>query len=392
MAGEFRKAVDLYQVYVQEQVTRKVTGQMLKERNRYATHAVLGAWQDRAGNAAAAVQHYRQCVDAIDRTWARLKLQSSKENFLGGEGHPLYVPPPARVFERLIRLQVASGDAASALECSEHFKARGLVDLLGRRATRYPTSAGEELVARERQLYKQLQSSQATAGDGEGIVRQYMEVMEQIRARDAEYADVPGSGTSPRPRSIRALLDPETVVVEYFIGTRDSTVFVVSAKGVQAVPLGMGTEAVAEMVNDVRRALRAPGPVERTRAALAPLSRAVATPFLPFVRDAKRLVIVPHGSLQPCSLRGPPGTTAAATWWRGLRSTPVPRYRCLPSVSARMSAGARTSRSPGHPPWRLPWETRGLRAETGPRCPAPWPRCARCRSCCPPRRSLRGRP
>lgn len=306
-AGEYPKALELYRGYVDKFVLNPQTGAIYTQKNRYQAHAVLGLWEDRGGNVEKAIEHYLECVDSMEKTWARLSLQTSKESFLAS-AQPFYIPRGIVVYERLIQLLLKKGEIGKAFEYAELSKASSLRDLLGRRSSAFPSKASPELLEKERRLFKELQKTQkattAAAMPGaspasdtaQSLTREYLAVMEQIRSQDPEYAGLLAS--SPvSVKEIQTILDKDTALVEYFIGIRDSAIWIVTPTSVQGMVLAAGQGKVSDLVSAARRGLLKPGPPKVLQQDLKALSSLVIAPVLPKLSAQKRLVVVPHAAL-----------------------------------------------------------------------------------------------
>ena len=222
------------------------------------------------------------------------------------QGHPFYVPQPVRVYERLIHLLVAQGKPAEALEVAEHFKARAFVDLLGRKVERLPSRVTESLLGRERQLRRQLESLQrkvsfqaqrAQLDELARVTREHDEAAGQIRLQDDEYAEALFP-LRQRAARYQAALDDDTALIEYVVGSRETTAWVVTLRGVEAVVIPRSATEVGALVAAAQRTLRSPGDLHATQATLSRLSAAVLHPVLARVpASARRLVVVGHGVL-----------------------------------------------------------------------------------------------
>lgn len=268
------------------------------ERNRYQMAAVRGWWLDRAGQDAAAIASYQAAVESLDRTWSRIRMQENKEAYLG-QGWPFWVPSPVRVYERLLHLKLHQGDARGALELAERFKSRAFVDLLRRRTEKIVSRVPPALLAEERRIFKELDRAQKPGAtvDPAPLAAQYGQVAERIRAADPHYAELLQPMRQPLAR-VQALLDADTVLVEYFVGVSESIAWIVTSSDVRAVTLPSGQETIAHRVDAARRVLRRPGSLEAARKGLRPLSDAVLAPILPLLpAKTRRVVVVPHGPL-----------------------------------------------------------------------------------------------
>ena len=131
-----------------------------------------------------------------------------------------------------------------ALEASERTRARALLDLLGEDRGRIHEGIDSQLLEREKDLRRRLVlkaalqeksiggvSSQRVAAlsrELEEMLTQYRDLQATIRAKSPRYAAL----IQPQPLSgteVQKLLDPDTVLLEYFLGKDRSFVWAVTA-------------------------------------------------------------------------------------------------------------------------------------------------------------------
>ncbi|HEY7546700.1 MAG TPA: CHAT domain-containing protein, partial [Blastocatellia bacterium] len=144
----------------------------------------------------------------------------------------------------LIELHKASPSAGydrAALEVSERTRERALLDLLAEDRDRIRQGIDAELIERERDLRRRLlikaaqqesnnspQQALALSSEIEHLLAQYRDVEATIRAKSPRYAAL----TQPQTLAvadIQKLLDPDTLLLEYFLGNERSFVWAVTA-------------------------------------------------------------------------------------------------------------------------------------------------------------------
>ncbi|HEY2294443.1 MAG TPA: CHAT domain-containing tetratricopeptide repeat protein [Thermoanaerobaculia bacterium] len=232
----------------------------------------------------------------------------------------------------LDRGEPAAGHARQALEISEQARARSLLDLLQEARTNLREgvdpalrerwlSARERLQAKtERQL--KLQSAGAPAERISAVEREIGSLLEEVEAAEAEIRR-----TSPRyaalvqphplrAEEIQALLDPDTLLLEYSLGEERSVLWVVGSGSVTAfaLPPRARIEALAHQVYEElsTRSVGGEKAGRRSRdAARLELSRLLLGPVAGHLPS--RLVIVPDGALHyvPFEALADPGAPAA---------------------------------------------------------------------------------
>lgn len=281
------------------------------------------------GNLPAAKSHAEAALAIVEALRNRIASESLRATYLSTvtEIYEFYVD----LLMQLERDQPGEGWGLAALESSERAKARSLLDALGAAAVDPVHAARPELAARELELRKRiaqldrrrialaLDPSQKEARDLaelelelEKATAEHVALVKQIREESPASADL----LEPRTLSageMRALLDEETVLVEFFLGARRSYAWIVRRDGVEHVTL----PGRAEIERAARPVHALPGErnatvagedaaARRTRIANADAewpARASALSSMLFggsgtLARAKRIAIVADGALQ----------------------------------------------------------------------------------------------
>jgi len=280
---------------------------------------------------ARAEQKANHLTQALARVTAALDLT---EHFRGAlSGSDIRTSYLASVRERY-ELQVAllmqlhhqrpaEGFAAKALEASERARARGLLDLLTESHADIRQGVEPAMLERERSLQEALRAkagyriqllsqkhTEQQAGDLEKeintLTTEYEETERQIRERSPRYASL----TQPQPLTlaeIQHLLDPNTALLEYWLGEEGSFLWVVTGDSLESysLPKRAEIEAAARQAY-TELSVNNPETGGKFTAALSRvLLRGVEHSLL-----RKRLVIVAEGAVQYipfAALRTPQG-------------------------------------------------------------------------------------
>ena len=253
------------------------------------------------------------------------------------------------------------GHQTIALLASERARARGLVDLLHQARQRITAGVDAQLLARERQLATEVAQAderltrllsarvktdgvQAAEREVDGLATELRDVQRDLRIRSPQYAAL----TQPTPldvTDIQRLLDPDSVLVEYSLGTVRSYAWVVTPDQVTSVVLsGRGEieEAARRAYDLLERGARRDTRVQ-TRRALESLADLVLTPVAPLL-GKRRVIVVPDAGLHyvPFAALPKPGASGALrprALDRGSRSR-----RAAVGGDARRPAAGRASR------------------------------------------------
>lgn len=205
--------------------------------------------------------------------------------------------------------------AAAALEASERARARGLLDLLAEAKVDVQQGIAPELRERERQLSTQLTGLQSDLskefrrpavaeealaelrGKIAEVVQEMASLESEIRLRHPRYAQI----RYPAPLSaaeIRSRLDPDTALLEYFVGRQGSYLFVVTRDRVEAHRLPPEQELYPR-VEKLRKAIaEAEGKrVRAFRQAASELYDVLIKPAAGALKGRPNLLIAPDGTL-----------------------------------------------------------------------------------------------
>ncbi|MEZ5429159.1 MAG: CHAT domain-containing protein [Pyrinomonadaceae bacterium] len=222
------------------------------------------------------------------------------------------------------------GFDALAFEISERARARSLLESLGESRFDIRSGVSPELLERENHLRRIVNSKDSLrlsalaakqtgkAADFEkeldGLIAEYREVQAKIRAENPRFAAL----TQPEVVSLKKIqneiLDQNTVLLEYFLGDRQSLLFVVTQDSLQTIKLPPRQE-IKEAVRLFLENVRSPGRIDpgtgsgeterslktapaRLKKAREDLSRMILAPAGRWIAGNKRLLIVASGSLQ----------------------------------------------------------------------------------------------
>jgi CHAT domain-containing protein/tetratricopeptide (TPR) repeat protein len=226
--------------------------------------------------------------------------------------------------------QPGEGFEAAALVASERGRARSLLEMLGESGTEIRRGVDSGLLDRERELQQLIAgkaeqqtrtlnskraSTEAAAAEKEldALTAELDQVQSRIRETSPQYAAL----TQPAPLNLQGIqtnvLDPDTVLLEYALGTEKSFLWVVTPSSIELFELGprADVESTAKRLYDLAtarnrrppqetpagRAVRIRRADEAYPAAAAKASRMLLGPAASRIRN-KRLLIVGEGMLQ----------------------------------------------------------------------------------------------
>ncbi len=243
----------------------------------------LGRLSRRAGDLAAAVEHFKAAVEVIESHRQHIDTEANKIGF-AADRQMVY----ADLVDALFRL----GRYPDMLEYVERAKARALVDLLARKWRLAPPEQLERGAADqfvrisrlEQESRLQMRSRKQDLGDA---ARQARLALYQADPMFASLIAIYGVDAATIQRNLGA----DETLLEYFANGPDLYAMVVDRDAVRAVKLD--GDRLGEQVNAFRRAVAARSP--EVEALARRLHDRLLRPLAANLRS--RLVLVPHGPL-----------------------------------------------------------------------------------------------
>jgi CHAT domain-containing protein/Tfp pilus assembly protein PilF len=209
---------------------------------------------------------FEEAVQIIELTRANIASPESRTEYFSNSWEPYeaYVD----LVMQMHREQPRQGHNIQAFEITQRARARSLLELLNESRTQIDQGVAPELLARERALQKQLNEradqqmrllngkhtadqAELLKKDIESLSFEYRKNQAQIRLRSPRYAAL----TQPQPLTAneiqRDLLDTDTALLEYALGSQRSYLWVVTSTSLQSYQLSNRSE----IENDVRRVI-----------------------------------------------------------------------------------------------------------------------------------------
>jgi CHAT domain-containing protein/Tfp pilus assembly protein PilF len=279
------------------------------------------------GNLIQARQTIERAVGLIESLRTSTTSQELRASYLASRQN--FYRSYVDILMQMHKLNPDAAFDAVAFAVSERARARSLLELLAEAQADIRQGVDSALIERERSLRRRLNARAATqvsllnrkhtpeqadamAKEIASITNEYEDVRAQIRASSPRYAAL----TQPQPLNLaeiqRQTLDPDTLLLEYWLGDDASYLFVVSQASITSYELPKRAEIEAA-TRRVRELLTAPQPrtgetaterqfrIKEARANYWPQAAALSQMLLgPAASqlDAKRLLIVADGVLQ----------------------------------------------------------------------------------------------
>lgn len=246
-------------------------------------------------------------------------IESTRRNIAGDQLRTGFVAARKTYYDldidlllQLDRLQPEKGYRARALEASERARARGLLDLLAEGRIDLRQGLDPDLRQREDDLSDQITRVQRelragnmkpgrleklqTERDALDLRRQQLEL--EIQTKNKRYAEV----RYPTPLKLdqirRQILDDHTALLEYSLGEKNSTLFVVTREQIETYTLP-ASETITRRVQRLREALEQESLLRRTEylEMASQLYRDLLAPAAAALAGKSDLLIVPDGAL-----------------------------------------------------------------------------------------------
>ena len=278
--------------------------------------------------------------------------ETLRSKILSQQSRSSYLATVHRYYESyidlLMRMHKQNPGAAydrKAFEASERGRARSLVEMMMESGTDIRHGVNPQLLAKEKALEQQLNdlmqqeillltnsgnkiatASQNLQTEIQILTSQLQQVQANIRAASVQYAALPPT-SAITAQEVQRMLDPDTALIEFSLGTDSSYVWVISDSSVNGFQLPprqdieklarnvYETFAVADPDKVVTTANKVHANSDNEAASLRQLLLGSAEPLL---AQKKRLMIVADGFLQHISFGMLPQRTVSATGTRRL--------------------------------------------------------------------------
>ena len=284
---------------------------------QWSAHHWLGWMATRERDNQNAFEHYAKAITIIESMRAKFTDPSLKT---------LFMRDKLRVYERMIQLLYKMQRTPEALHYLERARARVMLDMLAEKAFSSKNKEENELLNKEQALRKRIeeismeqeeislerpqepeeeisedQELEKPISELERLHAQHRSILERIEKLNPELASLVTINPL-KANEIQALLDGDTVLLEYLVGQESRFIFVVTREKVLAVPLKINSARLFQKVREFRA--RAVEGITLDRSVMKTYEKSVSElyemliqPIEREISGKKRLVIVPHGML-----------------------------------------------------------------------------------------------
>ncbi len=234
---------------------------------QWSAHRWLGVMAEREGDQQKAFEHYAKGISIIETLRAKYRDPSLKT---------LFMKDKTQLYERMIQLLYHMKRFPEAFHYLERLRARVMLDMLAEKALVSKNREENELLIQERRLRRQIEEaflrgervgsetpsesieggSESQGGENpfsemERLQSQYRALLERIEKRNHELASL--LAINPlKANEVQSLLDPDTVMIQYFIGTEHPFVFILTPEKVLTFPLKVESKKIFQKIKEFR--------------------------------------------------------------------------------------------------------------------------------------------
>jgi CHAT domain-containing protein/Tfp pilus assembly protein PilF len=232
-----------------------------------------------------------------------------------------YLEKRIGLYEDTIHLLVSSNKIPQAFEYVQRSKARSFLDMLAEAQIDTDSSLNPDLRDSRKKILANIMKSQKNLQDEkekenpdnskinqiknkqDQLEKQYADLILEIRNKNPMYAEI----QYPQPLTLaeaQTLLDDQTLLLEYFLGTAESLLFVASRENINVFKL-KGEKELSRHVNELREVMMKPDAVyqasENTHSRYVNLAHTLYSEILKpaesIFQNKVRVVIAPDGAL-----------------------------------------------------------------------------------------------
>jgi CHAT domain-containing protein/Tfp pilus assembly protein PilF len=267
------------------------------------------------GNFTEALKDIKAFIKIIENLRTKITNPELRTSYLHTV-HYYYYELCIDLLMQMHKIQPKSGYDTQALEASERFRARRLLELLQEANANIREGVNPNLLEQEKSLQQQLDDIEKRRIEAISrpnanpdiveeidkkrleLLQEYQQNQTQIRNTSPRYADL----SQPKPLTIseiqKKVLDKNTILLQYSLGEKRSYLWVVTSTGLTSyeLPKRAEIETAARTFREIVTNPRYRNVPQRSATASANLSQLILQPAAEQLAN-KRLLIVPDGVL-----------------------------------------------------------------------------------------------
>ncbi len=277
---------------------------------QYRKHYLLGQLAEATDDLPSAIAHHETAIQHLETLRGGMMVDHTIQFFEDKQV----------IYEEAVRLYLQSGQPLRGLEYAERAKSRALLALLGNRIR---LTLGESLSAESQTLLTELQRLEAqrnvwirqqsidstartTGSNRQNDLHHIERQMQQLRQQLLLHTPPVGQHEPAPITTIAAALEPDALLLEYFITRNSVTLFVISQTETRAIDLGNILSTVTDTMRYFelnRDGLKQLPPIMRlhlevqAQQLLGQLYQLLLHPIADLLNRYRRLIFVPYRSL-----------------------------------------------------------------------------------------------
>ncbi len=203
----------------------------------------MGISQRALNNNEAAVKSFIKAIEIIEDIRGQITFERSRSTFLEDK---------IFVYEQLIGAYLSINDIEKAYETVERAKAKTFLDMLGTRIVgeeKYNETL-QDMIKKEKQLSLEIANKIETQ-DVSDLIEKRNKILNDINQWAPGYASINTVKPVTVPQ-LKSILGNDIILLDYFLGTEFSLVFIVSANGVKYKKLSAPASDIEDRVRKFR--------------------------------------------------------------------------------------------------------------------------------------------
>lgn len=291
-----------------EKLLRAVLSTTIQPEYKYQAFYQIGLLRELEGAPDSSYAYYSRAIEVIDQIRGNLTIEEFKT---------LLANSKVAVYDRIIALLMQSTlhgvpqneAVVRALHYSEQSRSRAFLDMLGNQKIVAKTSNDDSLLEEEQlvklkiqQLTRELHNTDQNSnlrkqlvGELEAARIKYEEVIHKLKLNNEAYVSVTNV-EPPLPEEVQKILPKGTAVVEYWLGEKSLTVWVVTNEKIIGRVVNISRREVSREIAFFRKSISI-HEREMTNESSQRLTNHLIRPIEDLFAGVGSIVFVPHGDL-----------------------------------------------------------------------------------------------
>ncbi len=241
-----------------------------------------------------AYDYFDRATDIIEDIRQAFTVEDLKRDFMQNK---------IEVYEHMIDILVKMNRGKEAFNYNEKARARAFMDILANQKINIHHGVNQELSVKEKDLKTAIEYFTGDRNDEKlkELKSEYERILEQIKLENPEYMTL----ISVNPlttEEIRSLMDEETVIIEYFLGEKNSYVWIIGQDSFNTIVINHNSKDIENLVTSYRSLACDSMTSEKIKSnewkkISEKLYDILFKEAETFITGTKRLIISPHRSL-----------------------------------------------------------------------------------------------